>query len=325
LYKKPLSTHLKTHSMKKLVLALAVHSALGLSSCQDKKEQSAMLVSSPPAASMIAMEEPQVLRESEESTDEVPDQAELSAGGPSTDAVPGAPAAPAQRVMAGPRLLIYRAEVRLRVNNMARTSARLDSLVRRSGGYLSASQQTRDDDISEWRQEMTIRVRPGRFQSLLTALDHLGTVENKKLSTDDVTAQHADVSARLRTKRAVEQRYVALLSKAQKIKDILDIEEKIGQVREEIESTESRLKTLNDEVTYSTIQLTCYQPIAQAVPDAPVISLASRVVEAFYGGWSLLTSLLVGVVGMWPLLLLGAAAWWGVRRWRLRLRQHSQA
>lgn len=221
---------------------------------------------------------------------------------------PGPAAAPA-----APRLLVYHAEVRVKATSLPRASARLDSLVRRSGGYVSAATESREN--GEWHTETTIRVPPARFQPLLAGLSGLGTVEQKKLSTDDVTTEHADVAARLRTKRAVEARYLALLAKAQRIKDVLEVEEKAGAVREEIEATESRLKSLNDEVAYSTIILSLYQPIAETMPDTPVVSLGSRVVEAFYGGWELLTSLLVGAVAIWPLLLLGAL---GIAVWRAR-------
>ncbi len=219
-------------------------------------------------------------------------------------------------VVSPSRLLIYHAELRLRVPSLPRASARLDSLVRRNEGFLSAATETRAD--GEWRQFMTIRVQPARFHGLLAALGGLGTVEEKKLTTDDVTAQHADVAARLATKRAVEKRYVDLLTRARKISEILEIEGKIGEVREEIESTESRLKTLDDEVGYSTISLACYQVLPQPVPEAPVVSFASRVVESFYTGWTLLTGLFIGLVAVWPLWLLAPAAWWWLRRWRKR-------
>lgn len=228
---------------------------------------------------------------------------------------PTPPQMPVGPVAATTRLLIYHADVRIKTAGMIQATARLDSLVHRSGSYLSAATETRAD--GEWRQETTIRVVPSQFQALLNGLSGLGTVEEKKLSTDDVTAEHADVAARLVSKRAVERQYTALLFKAQKIKDILDIEAKLGEVREEIEATESRLKTLNDEVAYSTITLILYQSLPQSVPDAPVVSLGSRTVEAFYGGWELLTSLLIGALHLWPFLLLGAAGGWLLRRRRL--------
>jgi hypothetical protein len=229
-------------------------------------------------------------------------------------------AAPAEAKAAAPiaRLLVYHAEVRLRAASMRRAIPQLDSLVHRSGGYLSSAAETRAD--GEWRQVTTLRVPPAQFQALLGGLAGLGAIEEKKLSTDDVTAEHADVAARLQTKRAVAQQYTALLSKAQKIKDILDIEEKLGEVREEIEATESRLKTLNNQVAYSTIELTLYQPLPQSVPDAPVVSLSSRAVEAFYDGWQLLTSLLIGAINLWPVLVLGAGGW---VLWRRRRTRHS--
>jgi len=233
-----------------------------------------------------------------------------------TAEVSAGPKPGAEPIVAPSRLLIYHADLRLKVDNLPRASTSLDSLVHRNGGYLSASTEVRAD--GEWRQEMTIRVAPTRFQPLMAALSGVGTVEEKKLTTDDVTAQHADVAARLATKRAVEKRYIDLLARAKKISEVLEIEGKIGEVREEIESTESRLKTLNDEVAYSTISLTCYQPLAQNVPEAPVVSFASRVVESFYTGWTIITSLVIGLVALWPFLLLTPVVWWALRRWRHR-------
>ncbi len=225
-----------------------------------------------------------------------------------------------ERIPVGPvaafsRILLYHADVRLKTLAMPRAAASLDSLVRRSKGYLSAATETRAD--GEWRQESTIQVPPAQFQQLLNGLAGLGTVEEKKLRTDDVTAEHADVTARLQAKRAVERQYTALLAKAQKVKDILDIEEKLGSVREEIEATESRLRTLNEEVAYSTISLTLYQPLPQVVPDAPVVSLGSRTVEAFYGGWQFFISLLLGALYVWPLVLLAGLTGWLF--WRRRV------
>ncbi|UOQ68054.1 DUF4349 domain-containing protein [Hymenobacter volaticus] len=242
---------------------------------------------------------------SDESFQEIPSQVKVTA----------APAAT--------RKLIYHAEVRVKVEDLDRANARMDSLTRTYGAYVSDAAETRQD--GERQHQMKIRVIPGRFQAMLGSLNGLGTLVSKSLSTDDVTAEHADVSARLGTKRALEQRYVALLSQAKKISDILEIEEKIGQVRGDIEATESRLKTLNDQVAYSTITLTYFQPIALTAPDAPVISFGSRLVQSFYDGWELLTGLVLALVTAWPLLLGGALGVWGLRAWRHRRRQRAAA
>ena len=69
------------------------------------------------------------------------------------------PPLPLPNVVAAPsRLLIYHAELRLKVLSLPRASASLDSLVRRNGGFLSAATETREN--GEWRQQMTIPGAP---------------------------------------------------------------------------------------------------------------------------------------------------------------------
>ena len=232
-------------------------------------------------------------------------------------AAPGSPTAiPVTAQPQTNRLLIYTADVRVRVEQLAPAAAQLDSLVRRSGGWISHATENRQD--GDWSQRTEIRVPPARFGVLLGAIGQLGTVETKTLGTEDVTAQHADVTARLAAKRAVEQEYLRLLKQAHKVSELLEVQQKLGEVREEIEATESRLKTLNDQVAYSTLDVTLYQRIALPTPDAPVVSFGSRLASAFYGGWEIFIGLLLGVVNLWPVWLLVAAGWPVVRWWKQR-------
>jgi Domain of unknown function (DUF4349) len=214
------------------------------------------------------------------------------------------------------RLIIYHADLRVRVAEMPVASEQLEAAVKASGGWMSGLQETRES--GEWKQETTIRVAPGRFNHLLKTLGGLGTVESKSLSTSDVTAEHADVTARLAAKRALEQEYLRLLKQGKKISDLLEVQEKIGEIREEIESTESRLKQLNDEVGFSTITVTLYQPLLLDAPNAPVISFGSRFAEAVFDGWRLVIGFVIGAVTVWPFWLIGGLLWWLVRRWRNR-------
>jgi len=224
---------------------------------------------------------------------------------------------------AASRKIIYHAEVRVKVEDLARANARMDSLVRSYQAYVSDASETRGD--GQWQHHMKIRVLPERFQAMLSSLNGLGKLQSKTLGTDDVTSEHADVSARLRTKRALEQRYLGLLSQAKKVSDMLEIEEKIGEVRSDIEATESKLKTLNDQLAYSTITLTYFQEIALNTPDAPVLSFGSRLAQAFYDGWELLTGLVLALVTSWPLLVAGITVILSLRAWRQRRRRQRAA
>lgn len=295
--------------MKSAFFVLCIGSLFSLAACEKQQE---------PGASSDQQLKVNELREA-------PQIDAMTLAAPSAPAPPEAPqpGLPTDGTVptvapASSRKIIYHADVRVKVPDLIRANARMDSLTKAYGAYISDASEEREE--GKWEHQMKIRVAPGQFQPLLHSLNGLGTLESKTLGTDDVTSEHADVSARLRTKRAVEQRYVALLTKARKIEDILAIEEKIGEVREEIESTESRLKTLNDQVSYSTINLSYYQVLALSAPDAPILSFSSRLAQAFFSGWELLTGLVLALVTAWPLLVLAAIGVVLVRAWRQRRR-----
>ena len=80
-----------------------------------------------------------------------------------------------------------------------------------------------------------------------------------KIYVKDVTEEYTDVVIRLKNKKEAEKRFLEILKQTKTIKEILDVEEHLREIREEIESKEGRLKFLNDQVSYSTINLSIYQ------------------------------------------------------------------
>jgi hypothetical protein len=163
---------------------------------------------------------------------------------------------------------------------------------------------------------MVIRVPADKFDALLEELMKESIYTNyKNITAEDVTEQFVDTEARLKTKREVEQRYIALLKEAKKVQDILDIEDKLRVIREEIEATEGKLKLLNDKVNYSTIYLNTYQTL-DYVPE-PEKGFFSNVKEALIRGWRDLIGFVVSLIRLWPFLIAaGITVFWFIRRLR---------
>ena len=130
------------------------------------------------------------------------------------------------------------------------------------------------------------------------------------MTARDVTEEFVDIEARLRTKKEVEKRYLEILSKAATIKDILLVEEQLRVIREEIEAREGRLKYLQNQVSYSTINLEMYQKLTFE----PGFKFFSKIWKALKGGWKGLLNVLVGLVYIWPLLIIGVGVFIWIRR-----------
>lgn len=201
--------------------------------------------------------------------------------------------------------IIKHADVRFQVKNVDESHARVLANLSKHGAHIGSDQ--RSSSGYQLQVNMVLRVPSDQFDSLMSELVTQSIFTNYSNTTaEDVTAQFVDIEARLKTKKEVEQRYIALLREAKKVSDILEVEEKLGVIREEIECTEGQLRLMNDQVAYSTISLNMYQQLDYQ-PE-PKSGFLSNLTEAFVKGWRNFIDLFVRVVRVWPFVLI----WLGV-------------
>ncbi len=89
------------------------------------------------------------------------------------------------------------------------------------------------------------------------------------------------------------------------MEDILNAEEKIRTITEEIEAQEGRLRYLRDQVSLSTLTLNLYQTQEyRETGTAYERGFWSRTGSAFVFGWELIQELVLGLISIWPIVLL---------------------
>ena len=207
------------------------------------------------------------------------------------------------------RKIIRESWVRMEVKDIKESSEKVKALVMDQGGYLT-NESDRSTDYS-LETSMSIRVPADHFDTLLDGIIAVAEkTDYKNVTARDVTEEFVDIEARLRTKKEVEKRYLEILSKAATIKDILLVEEQLRVIREEIEAREGRLKYLQNQVSYSTINLEMYQKLTFE----PGFKFFSKIWKALKGGWKGLLNVLVGLVYIWPLLIIGVGVFIWIRR-----------
>lgn len=126
--------------------------------------------------------------------------------------------------------------------------------------------------------------------------------ETKNISAEDVTEQYIDLTSRLKTKKKLEERYLEILKKANKVSDILEIEEQISAIREEIEAKEGQLKYLESRVSESTVTIEFYKTIVEK--EGVKISYGSKLGNAVKSGFYTLSDLLISLLSVWPLIII---------------------
>ena len=214
--------------------------------------------------------------------------------------------------------IIYTAQVRMQVDSLDASLALIRSLVAASGGYIS--DQSTANTRYEKSAQLTIRLPTQNLEGSMNALRELARfVDHERMHSEDVTDQWIDLESRLQTKRDVRDRYIEVLRRrAVKVEDILNAEERIRRITEEIEAQEGRLRYLQNRVSLSTLNLNLYETVEYvSAPTELRYGFGNRLGEAFSSGWSGVRELVLGLVSIWPLLLvLFPLVLWGIRRFR---------
>ena len=157
-------------------------------------------------------------------------------------------------VVSGDRNLILTAKIDMRSKDPWATSDRAQAIASGLGGdVLNLSQSGTADTRSA---SLTIRVPSNRFGDALQALKSLdGEIQTSGVSAQDVTDQFVDLQARLTAKQAEEQRYIAILNRANTIDEILKVDASLGSVRTQIEQLTAQINSIKGRTEFSTISM----------------------------------------------------------------------
>lgn len=182
------------------------------------------------------------------------------------------------------------------------------------GGYIADEQQNETDYKIE--NILTIKVPVDQFQ---TAVDFLttgeGKINEKKITSEDVTTQYVDTRSRLEAKRAARMRYLDFLKQAKNMEEILQVQSEIDEIQEEIESAAGRVNYLSNASAMSTIHLTYYQILNATAKDSDDPGFFKEIKNAFISGWKGLGEVVVGFMYLWPLIVLVTFGLWMLKRY----------
>jgi hypothetical protein len=181
----------------------------------------------------------------------------------------------------------------IKVKNVEASRSSLDSILARHHGY-PAQLNVTSPEYGPRGFQASLRIPAAELVSAVGEMKGLGRLENESQSGEDVTRQHADLAARLKTARETEERFRAiLLQRTGKISDVLEVERGIARVRGEIEAMEAEQKTLEHRVDFASVEIQLTEEY-KAQLSSPADSVSTRIYNAFVAGYRNATETLLG-------------------------------
>ena len=209
------------------------------------------------------------------------------------------------------------------VKNLSASKTNIDTIVRNLGGYYDNESLSNNDYATAY--DLKIRIPSDKFEILIAKIESgEGEVSYKEIDARDVTEEFIDLETRLGNKQKYLTRYQELLRNAKNIKEILDIEEKIRVLEEEIESTTGRLKYLNDQVNYSSLELNISQKKAFKYTPPFRQNFFEKLKQSLSRGWYGFVDLFFFLLSNWAVLILLAVLIWLWIKYRKRRKSRKQ-
>jgi len=212
--------------------------------------------------------------------------------------------------------LIKTGEINFETSDIKSTRKKILHSLASLGGYLAEENETNHRGDDQNTLVLTLRIPSKNFDLLLDSISSQAEkIDSKDITIKDVTAQYIDVTTALYNKKLLESRYQDLLKKADKISDVLQIENKLTDIRTAIDSTQGQLNYLNRQIAYSTLTVTFY---TRKLAEDSGYGMGYKLLSAISDGWALLQGMFFGLIGIWPVILGLMLLFVLFKRWRNR-------
>jgi len=219
--------------------------------------------------------------------------------------------------------IIKTGTIQFEASNINAARKKILQSLKKYGGYVDEDNQTTNSDINRKEYNLKISIPAKYFDFLVDSVSaSADKIDTKNISITDVTTRYIDMKTRLDNKKILETRYLELLKKGTKISDLLEIENKLTEIRSDIESAQGQLNYLNKQVAYSSLDITFYtKATTQNVDDQFTYKFKSSITT----GWVFLKNLFFGIISIWPLLVIAGIIYFMLKSWRKRRRVKKEA
>lgn len=213
-------------------------------------------------------------------------------------------------------------DISFETNNIAQARNTINNSLAKLGGYIGRESETNSSDNNRKEYNLNIRVPAKNFDQFLNGVVSIAEkIDSKNIRRTDVTTEYIDIITQLANKKKLEKRYLKLLKKANRMADMLEIENKLTEIRTDIESTQGRLNYLVKQVEYSSLDITFYS--RQLVQDNGN-TFGYKLKSTLADGWVILGVLFFGFLQFWPIWIMLAVFIYFTKRWRRKNKEKKE-
>lgn len=155
-----------------------------------------------------------------------------------------------------PDKIITTVSIYMQTKDFMPTTDKLNALIEKHKGYIETSNISYNNYIDSnalKQSEYTIRIPRESLSAFKKELTSIGNIISENTSKVDVTKQYRDTKSRLKVLETKEVRILALMEKAEKMEDIIALENQLSTIIYDKENLTANIMDMDDSVNYSTV------------------------------------------------------------------------
>ena len=166
------------------------------------------------------------------------------------------------------RKIIKQASVNIETKNSEELIKKINDNVKSANGYVSSLEE---NNYNEYRRiSTTVNVPPEKLDEFLVFLGENGTITEKSVVTSDITDSYTETASKIKAYETKEKALLGILEKCENVQDTITVQNRLSEVRSELEAMKSKKKLYDSQISYSEITISVVQ-----------VERESRVVKGF--------------------------------------------
>ena len=148
------------------------------------------------------------------------------------------------------RKVVKTASLSLETENYSSFMTAFEQKLGQYGAYITYLSADTGSDNSK-SAHISVMVPSEKLDDFLDEMDSIATVGSKSIGTNDITNDYTDVESKIKALETEEKALLSILEKADKLDDIIKIQDRLSDVRSSLDSNKAQMKNYDEQIACS--------------------------------------------------------------------------
>ena len=153
------------------------------------------------------------------------------------------------------RKIVKTATLSIKTNDYEVFMSGIKQKIEQYNGYVEKSQEYNYDNKTNRNANMNIKIPADKLESFIEELSVMGTLTSKTIGSDDITNSYIDVESRIKALETEQEALLGILEKAENLSDVIDLQDRLSDVRADLEALKALKQSYDEMVAYSEIAI----------------------------------------------------------------------